>query len=360
MTNENKSKKKSILGKLTTLVLFVGFVFVTLLVSFVVAAGVLFVLVHAGLLPLVTENNLLVLLVFMLFVSLVVGTVMASLGGTFMIRPLRSLIDATKQVSAGNFEVQVEPAGPFELQRLTESFNDMTRELGSVETLRNDFVSDISHEFKTPVVSIRGFAKLLKKKNLPEEKRDEYLDIILAESDRLAQLSANVLLLSKLDSSARLPDTAPYALDEQLRRAVMMMEPQITGKNIELEVDLAPVQIDASEEMLQHVWLNLLSNAVKFTPAGGRIAVGLREREDRVSVSVSDTGAGMDEEVKAHLFDKFYQGDPSRATAGNGLGLSLAQRIVYVSGGAITVGSEPGRGSTFVVELPTGIPPAGG
>ncbi|MDL2293359.1 HAMP domain-containing histidine kinase [Ruminococcaceae bacterium OttesenSCG-928-D13] len=356
-TTEFIPKRKGLLGRLTSLVILVGFVFIILLVSFAVAGAVVLSLIRAGLMPTVTNNNLLILLVLMLFVSLGVGTVLAVFGGTFMMKPLRELIDATKRVSAGDFDVRVEPHGTFEMQRLMQSFNDMATELGSLETLRNDFVRNISHEFKTPVASIRGFAKLLKKKTLPEEKRDEYLDIIIHESSRMAQLSGNVLLLSKLDSTDRLPDTAEYALDEQLRRAVLVMEPAISQKDIEVTVDLAPVTLNANEEMLQHVWLNLLGNAVKFTPPGGQITVALQARDGAARVTISDNGIGMDEATKAHIFDKFYQGDDSRATAGNGLGLSLSQRIISLSGGNITVESAPGEGSAFTVELP--CPPAG-
>lgn len=358
MTTDARKKKKSLLGRLTTLAILVSFVFVILLVSFAAAGVLLLVLIRIGVMPTVSNHNLLMLLVFMLFVSLGVGTILAGFGGTFMIRPLRELIDATNQVRKGNFDARVQPRGTFEMQRLGESFNNMAKELGSVETLRTDFVNNISHEFKTPVVSIRGFAKLLKKKTLPEEKRDEYLDIIISEAERMVQLSSNVLLLSRLDSAERLPDTAEYALDEQLRKAVLLMEPHFSTEEIEMNIELEQVNIHANEELLQHVWLNLLSNAGKFTPRAGHVSVGLKEKDGCVLVSISDTGIGMDEEVKAHLFDRFYQADPARATSGNGLGLSLAWRIISLSGGHITVESAPGEGATFIVELPKQAPAA--
>lgn len=242
--------------------------------------------------------------------------------------------------------------GPGEFRLLNKNFNKMAEELGSIETLRNDFVSNISHEFKTPVTSIKGFAKLIKRGGLPEERREEYLNIIIAESERLARLSSNVLLLTKLEAQNKIGQTSEFSLDEQIRRAILLLEPQCRQKRLELDINLEPVSVNSNEELLHQVWLNLLSNAVKFTEPDGIISVGLKANAQTATVYVADTGIGMNEEERRRLFDKFYQGDKSRVTEGNGLGLSLVQRIVELNGGTVQVESEAGGGSRFTVTIP--------
>jgi signal transduction histidine kinase len=235
---------------------------------------------------------------------------------------------------------------------MARSFNEMAQELSSIETLRSDFISNISHEFKTPIVSIKGFAKRLKKGTLSEEQRNEYIDIIISESDRLTRLSSNVLLLSRLENTEKVMEKALYPLDEQIRRAILLLEPQLQKKRLEVDAKIESVQIFAGEEVLSHLWINLLGNAIKFSPDGGTVGISLTQNGSEAVVTVSDTGAGMDEEMQRHIFDKFYQGDTSRATEGNGLGLSLVKRILELENGRISVDSEPGKGTRFIVSLP--------
>lgn len=334
------------------LVCLVMFVFVILLISVAVSGIISFFLMRIGFIPSLLNSRFPPILGFMLLVSLVIGTLLSSIGGAVSLRPLRKLIDATKEVTAGNFSVKVQLSGPEEFQRLSASFNEMTKELSSIETLRSDFVSNISHEFKTPVVSIRGFAKLLKKDTLSKEQRDEYLDIIISESERLTALSSNVLLLSNLESTDRIIEIAPFSLDEQIRRCILLLEPQLQKKQLELAIDLNPVDIIANEEILQHIWINLLSNAIKFSTEQGTVEIKLFSDGDNAVISISDTGIGMGEDVQKHLFDKFYQADSSRSTEGNGLGLSLVKRILDLSHGQISVDSTPGKGTCFTVTLP--------
>ena len=276
---------------------------------------------------------------------------MAVIGGDYFLRPLRNLTEATKKVAAGNFKVTVEAKGSREINQLATSFNEMTKELASVETLRSDFINSISHEFKTPIVSIRGFARRLKKNILTDRQREEYLDIIIAETDRLTRLSSNVLLLSKLESSDRVTEKAVYRLDEQIRRAILILDPLLEKKHLALDVNLEPVQVIANEEMMSHVWINILENAIKFSPEGGAVKVSLYSNGRRATASVSDSGMGMDEDTKKHVFDKFYQGDQSRNTDGNGLGLSLVKRILELSDGRVTIDSAPGKGTCLAVSL---------
>jgi len=350
MKSEEKGYGKRRLAALPLLVLFV---FVILVVSILFSISTLYLLLRVGIFPTVTESRLPVTLIFLLLISVFIGTLIAAVGGGYFLRPLRRLTEATKEVASGNFDVRVEASGTAELERLAISFNEMTEELSSIETLRSDFVSNISHEFKTPVVSIRGFARRLKKDALTE-RQSECVDIIIAETERLSELSQNVLLLSNLESSDKISEKTTYSLDEQIRKCILMLEPLLDKKQLELDVRMESVQINSNEEMMNHLWINLLGNAIKFSPEEGTIGVSLQTDGEYAQISFSDEGIGMDENVKAHIFDKFYQGDTSRTTQGNGLGLSLVKRILHLTGGEITVESTPGQGTCFIVMLPVG------
>ena len=225
----------------------------------------------------------------------------------------------------------------------------MAEQLQSVETLRENFISDFSHEFKTPIVSIAGFAKLLKDSTLTSEQRNEYLDVIIDESDRLVGLSESVLLLNRLDSQVIVKER--YCLDEQIRQCVLAFDRQMREKNINVELSLDETDIFSNPKLLQQVWINLLSNAVKFTPDNGTITVCCFNQDGKVAVSVKDNGCGMSAEVMTNIFNKFYQGDKSHTTPGNGLGLSIVKKIVEILNGSITVASEIGKGSSFIITL---------
>jgi signal transduction histidine kinase len=307
-----------------------------------------------GILPPLLENRFPIVLTFLMLVSLLVGTVLAIVGGKWILRSQRKLIEATKEVASGNFAFRIEEGGPQEIARIAKSFNEMAKELSSIETLRSDFINNISHEFKTPIVSIKGFARRLKKNSLTEEQKNEYLDIIISESERLTRLSSNVLLLSRLENAEQDMEKAIYSLDEQIRRAVLLLEPHFQKKQLEVDAKIESVQILADEEILSHLWINLLGNAIKFSPAKGVIKITLVQKDDEAVVTISDTGAGMDDEMQRRIFEKFYQGDSSRATEGNGLGLSLVKRILELENGKISVDSEPGKGTRFTVTLPMG------
>ncbi len=282
------------------------------------------------------------------------GTGLAAFFGKYYLRPLKRLSDATREVRDGNYKVQVkyEVDSHSEMSTLVKSFNEMVRELDGVELLRNDFINNFSHEFKTPIVSIRGFARELQMGDLTEEQREEYLRIILEESDRLSRLSTGVLELSKLENQQIVSGKSRFDLAEQIRRCILLHEPAWSAKEIEVIPELDEVEMFSDEELLERVWSNLIGNAIKFTDAGGSICVTLREDDDHITVQVRDTGVGMSEEVCRHVFEKFYQGDASHGGKGYGIGLSLAKRATELCGGAITVQSELGVGSTFTVTLP--------
>ena len=283
------------------------------------------------------------------------GAILAGFLGKYYLRPLKQVIRATKEVKRGNFKVQVDYSKDnslSEMGQLIESFNDMVRDLDGIEMFRNDFINNFSHEFKTPIVSIRGFAKELQHADLNEETRMEYAKIIAEEADRLARLSINVLELSKLENQQIVTDRRDFYLDEQLRQSILLLEGEWMRKNIEIIPELREVRYHSSEAILAHVWNNLLSNAIKYTSDGGTVFVNLSCNDAAITVTVRDTGIGMTEEVQAHIFEKFYQGDPSHHRRGYGIGLTMAKRAASMLGGTISVESTLGKGSTFTVTLP--------
>lgn len=269
--------------------------------------------------------------------------------------PIARLRKATQRVAQGDFTVRLPAPGKDELSCLIKNFNDMVEALARNEYLQKDFISNVSHELKTPIASIQGFARLLQSEGLDEETKREYVEIIAEESQRLSHLSQNLLRLSSLD---RLPVTeaSSYALDEQLRRMVVQLEPTWEDKAINWELELSPVTITAHEELLAEVWINLLANAIKFSPREGVIQVSCYMK-DQAYVEITDHGCGMDEKTLERIFERFYQGDTSHSREGSGLGLCIVKKIIVQSGGEIRVRSKPGNGSTFRVSLPLSSAP---
>lgn len=273
-------------------------------------------------------------------------------------RTVDHLGDGLHRVAAGDFSARLDEnnvAGPTLI--MYEDFNKMAENLQSNEVLKESFVADFSHEFKTPINSINGFAHLLlddlnDKAELTEEERASYLRVIADESERLAHLASNTMLLNRLESQVILEAAEPFRLDEQLRECLVLLQQSWTEKQLELNINLDEAMCAGNQAMLKEVWINLIGNAVKFTPKGGTLGVRLVKEDGRARVFVSDTGIGMTEEVRARVFDRYYQADPSHATRGHGLGLAIAKRIVELSGGTIEVESTPGKGSVFIVALP--------
>jgi len=271
-------------------------------------------------------------------------------------KPMRKLSEATKKVAEGDFSIYVEPVHTVDKHDYIDvmflDFNKMVEELGSIETLKNDFIANVSHELKTPLSVIRSYASALKKDGLSLEDRDEYADTIISASDNLTALVTNILKLSRLESQEILPSSEPYDLCRQLSDIAIALEKSLEerGLNFEAEMD-DRLMVSYDPGMLELVWHNLLSNAVKFTPPGGKITLTQTSYDDSVTVSVSDTGCGMDAETVKHIFDKFYQGETSHSGAGNGLGLALVKRVTELAGGIVTVHSSPDEGTTFTVRL---------
>ena len=270
-------------------------------------------------------------------------------------KPVQVMTRAHERVQEGDFTVRLPDNQPGEMGELMRSFNDMTEALGSTAYLQKDFISSISHEFKTPIASIRGFAKLLQMPGLSEEQKAEYISMIAQESDRLSRLSETLLRLSALEQQTALASLSSFSLDEQLRQVILRLEPNWSHKDIDWQLDLQKVSITSDQELLNQVWVNILQNAIKFSSEGSEIAVRVF-RDGNAIVEVEDHGCGMTEEAQQRIFDKFYQADKSRKQEGVGLGLSLVKRIVDMMGGEIKVTSQVGVGSTFRVELPLSPP----
>ena len=271
-------------------------------------------------------------------------------------KPMRRLSRAMRAVAQGDFTVSVQPVhkrNKFDYMDLMfEDFNSMVHELSSIETMKDDFIANVSHEIKTPLAVIRGYASALQRGNLSDEEQREYAATIASASESLSVLISNILRLNKLENQEIVPNAAPYDLTRQLSDCALAHEEQWERKHIDFDAQLEErVMILADESMLEIVFNNLIANAIKFTEPGGRIVLRQEKAGGDVVVTVSDTGCGMDEETVKHIFDKFYQGDSSHSREGNGLGLALVKRVLDISGGSIAVRSAPGEGSEFIVRL---------
>ena len=284
-------------------------------------------------------------------------TIIDGIRRKFMIeRPVRRIVHAAERIMHGEFSVRIKPlpriydAAGFNV--IIEYFNKMAGELSGTETLRTDFIANVSHELKTPLAVMQNYGTMLQSPDLPEEKRREYAKAITESSRRLADLITNILKLNKLENQQIYPQRQTYNLGEQLCECLLNFESIWEKKEIQIDTDIEEeVFIDADGELLTLAWNNLFSNAMKFTERGGRVSVGLKSDGSFAVVQVSDTGCGISPEVGRHIFEKFYQGDTSHSTQGNGLGLALVKRVIDIVDGDITVQSEVGKGSTFTVRI---------
>jgi len=275
----------------------------------------------------------------------------------FMVeRPVKKITDATSKMVEGDFSVRIEPIARLgsddSFNEIIEAINKMAEELSGVETLRTDFIANVSHEMKTPLAVIQNYGKLLQQSDLPEEKRVEYARAITDATRRLSDMMTNILKLNRLENQQIYSNPTTFDLGEQLCESLLQYESVWERKNIEIETDIAEsVLVYADAELLSLVWNNLFSNAFKFTEDGGRVTLSLTADEEYATVKISDTGCGMSAEVGVHIFEKFYQGDTSHATQGNGLGLPLVKRVVDIMQGEIGVESTVGVGTTFTVKI---------
>ncbi|MDE5942847.1 MAG: HAMP domain-containing histidine kinase [Clostridia bacterium] len=268
------------------------------------------------------------------------------------------VVNMTNLLIKGNYSVRLAPRHPYnrydEYDIIIENLNSLAVELGKTEIMRSDFISNVSHEIKTPLSVICGYASALKSGKLERAEREKYLDALVRASERLSDLVMNILKLNKLENKTVATDLSKFSLDELLRECILDFEEKIDGKNLALDCDLDEMEIYSDKTFIQTIVNNLLSNAVKFTEGGGKITVGLKGEDGFAVITVADTGAGISPEVGGHIFDKFYQGDTSHAAEGNGLGLAMVKRIIDILGGEISVHSVPEEGSVFTVKLKGG------
>lgn len=271
-------------------------------------------------------------------------------------RPVRHIINAAERIIQGDFSVRIKPQNKFvsdeTFNRVIECFNKMAEELGSVETLRTDFIANVSHEMKTPLSVMQNYGTLLQAPDLTNEKRMEYAKCVTDASRRMADMMTNILKLNRLENQQIYPQTEEFNLGEQLCECLLQYENIWEKQGIEIVTDIEEnVKVKADSELLKHVWNNLFSNAFKFTPDGGTVAVTMTTEGEYAVVQVKDTGCGMTADVGAHIFEKFYQGDSSHSVQGNGLGLALVKRVIDIIQGEITVESAVGKGSVFTVKI---------
>lgn len=291
-------------------------------------------------------------LLYILIGGSVIGTILMITAGRYIIKPIKDITKATKEVSAGNFDIDLKIIREDEIGELTNNFNKMAKELKNIEYLRKDFTNNVSHEFKTPIASIQGFTKLLKSSDLSEEERAEYIDIIIEETDRLSNLSSNILKLSSIENQEIIVNKKEFSLDEQIRKSVLILENRWSKKNIDFKFKLIPLKVYADEELLYQVWVNLLDNAIKFSNDNGKIEIKMYLNENIVDIEIKDNGIGIEESKKERIFEKFYQTDSSHSQDGSGLGLAIVKRIIKLSEGNIEVKSKIGEGTSFKISLP--------
>lgn len=332
---------------------------------FIIYLGVLLLIsgIHTGLIVFMNKvqwNGLVQTLVPMVYWGIVaVGLTLFTrkkMRSTYE-EPLHKMAEATRKVSEGDFSVYVPTVHTADkldyVDVMILDFNKMVEELGSIETLKTDFVSNVSHEMKTPIAIIKNYAQLLRTGKATEQQREEYAKGIEDAASKLSSLISNILKLNKLEHQRITQEVEIYDVCRQLCESVFLFEDAMEEKGIELEADIEDVaMIRADASLMELVWNNLLSNAVKFTDQGGSITIRQTSNEDYIRISVSDTGCGMSKESMKHIFDKFYQGDTSHSTEGNGLGLALVKRVLELMDGEIRITSEEGKGSTFLVTLP--------
>lgn len=332
------------------------FIFAVLAAAVGLAVLGVYILHWAGVTGNVNEEmDIATIVALMSVISLILGWVLVFFSIRIPLKPIHTLVSHMNRLAEGDFKTRIQGKGalanhPY-VSEINESFNKLAEELENNEMLRSDFINNFSHEFKTPIVSIAGFAKLLRRGNLTEEQKVTYLASIEEESIRLASMATNVLNLTKVENQTILTDVTTFNLSEQVRSAVLLLENKWTVNEIDLNLDFDEYTVEGSEELLKQVWINLVDNAIKFSPKGGTVTLDICESGDFVTVTVANTGSEIPPEKREKIFGKFYQADESHATEGNGIGLAVVKRVVELHGGCVEVTSSEGM-TTFAVSLP--------
>ncbi len=354
MKKKNKKRGNS---RFSLSLLMSALVFFVLVWAIAIASLAVWLLVEFGVIGIGSVENPTVgnVILFMAVISIVMGATIAIFIVRIPFRPINRWIDNLNRLADGDFNVRMKFGKPLAalpvLSEFEESFNKLAEELQNTELLRSDFINNFSHEFKTPIVSIAGFAKLLKKGKLSEEERMQYLNAIEEESLRLSYMATNVLELTKVENQTILSDVSRFNLSEQIRSAVLLLEEKWAKKKIELHLDFDEYSVEGNEELLKQVWINLIDNAVKFAPAYGTVKVDIEQIEQGIRVRVGNTGSFIPKEKRERVFNKFYQADESHSSVGNGIGLAIVKKIVELHKGKVSVVCERDI-TAFEVELP--------
>lgn len=317
---------------------------------------ILFVLARLGVFA-VTEGRIGVLdvTVFIFFSSMIIGFILSNSMGKIPLKPFNRLITQLNRLASGDFSARLHFGKPINshpvFQEIETSFNMAAEELEHTEMLRNDFINSFSHEFRTPIASISGFCKLLRREDLSPGEREEYLSIIEEESLRLSQMASNVLTLSRIENQTILKDITKFNLSEEIRASVLLLVEKWSEKDLLMDLNFQEYMIEGNSELLKQVWINLLDNAIKFSNNGGTVTIGITEKDDLISVSVSNGGKEIPPEALSHIYNKFYQVDKSHSGEGNGIGLAIAKKVLSLHNGKIEAISSSGL-TTFTVTLP--------
>lgn len=345
-----KLKSFNKLYRRTLAIVFVMFALTVLLFLFII-----FLLTRTSLFDreVISENTGLIVVASIVYLIILAQGITIFMSRRFF-KPIRIVSDAINRVAQGDFSVQIDSSKfKNEMKNLANDLNKMITELNSIEVMRSDFVSNVSHEFRAPLSSIQGYVTLLSNPTLDTEQRNEYFTKLSESVRQLSGLVDNVLKLSRLESQNIVSETKLFSLDEQLRQAVLMFEQQWSQKKIWLDLNLPECEYNGNEELLNQIWVNLIGNAIKFTDENGEIGISIdNSQKDFVIVTIADNGVGMSDDVKAHIFEKFYQADTSRKAEGNGLGLALVKTVADLTNAVVSVESELGKGSKFTVKLP--------
>lgn len=290
--------------------------------------------------------------VLLLLNAIVISIIIIQIISRIILNPIKQITEATEKVASGDFSIELETNRKGEIQELVDNFNKMVKDLGSIECLQKEFIDNVSHEIKTPISSIQGFAELLKDDNLTKEEREEYTNIIIEESDRLLHLSTNMLKLSKLQNQSKIVKKEQIDVAEQIRKAITLLEPKWSKKELTFNVSLEEKYFFGDEELIFQVWVNLIENAIKFSKENSKIDIRMDSNDDYIEVQIKDYGRGMNKEEIERIFSRFYQIDKSHSQEGNGLGLAIVKRIIELSDGTIEVSSEENVGTIMTVNLP--------
>ncbi len=344
----NDKKHMERISRLSLTIMFSIAIFIILFIAIGLTIGIIYLLVALEAIPTASEGKLTItpILLFVCFISLIIGFGISMLLVRFPLKPFNRIISLMNRLASGDFKARLHFGKPLTaisaLTEVSDSFNKMAEELENTEMLRSDFINNFSHEFKTPIVSIAGFAKLLKKGNLSEKEKEEYIDIIEKESLRLSSLATNVFNLTKIENQTILTEVNEYNPAEQIRHCVLLLETKWSKKEIDFNLELKDILFSANEELMEQVWINLLDNAIKFSADKSTIDIKMDKTKNGISFTITNRGVTISKENIDRIFRKFYQADESHAAEGNGVGLAVVKKIVELHKGKISVESENG------------------